>query len=167
MVSRSVENTKTLSSYFCVEQNDVPQPEEEDRNDDEIMSEIGGNSTNSDAGAILEEPCFSGGIIDVSSTENIEDNVGEQSIPTTNDFELDYENEYPTDRRILPSEIDDPLLKKAIVEHGSCKPKCVSQFENHEGKPNFLPSYYTYREIGGNIQVPRQLLCYSPSLKKP
>ena len=58
-------------------------------------------------------------------------------------------------------------MKRAIIEHGSCKPKCKSQFENHEGKPNFLPNYYSYHEQGGNIEVPRQWLCYSPSLKKP
>ena len=80
-------------------------------------------------------------------------------------IELDLTNEYPTDRGILPADIKDTALKRVIIEHGSCKPRCEYNFVNSDGKQNFLPSYYSYRE--DNIEVPRQRLCYSPSLQKP
>ena len=66
---------------------------------------------------------------------------------------------------MLPADIDDSLLKHAIIEHGPCRPKCESSFVNEHGKVNFNPSYYFHKD--GNIEVPRQWLCYSPSLKKP
>ena len=98
-------------------------------------------------------------IIRVSENEDVQEDVD-----VTESVVLNLNNEYPTDRGILPSDVKDPM-RLAIIEHGPCRPQCSLSFANDNGKTNFIPSYYTHRV--GNIEIPRQWLCYSPSLNKP
>ena len=184
-IAKSAENTKPLFSYFGI-QKEIGESScsVDNSNSNEGNSSVDDNNdfsesthliTNEDVGDMMTDSDvrFMAEEVDVTNiantevddglnTENINVEVGESD---EINFELNFENEYPTDRGILPTDVNDPVLKRAIIEHGSCKPKCVSHFENQEGKTNFFPSYYSYRD--GNIVVPRQWLCYSPSLKKP
>ena len=78
---------------------------------------------------------------------------------------IDFNNDYPTDRGLFSGDITDADLKRAIIGHGPCKPTSEKYFTNPEGLPNFRESYYHHTD--GNIKVPRQWLCYSPTLNRP
>ena len=174
-IAKSVDNTKPLSSYFGAQAEGGESSRSNDDSDNNInTNEHEGHAGGHDLMATLSQSDDNDFMISADETNNSNDDdectgdvdkvIGEvEDVPKT--FDLDFEKEYPTDRGVLPADVEDPKLKRAIIEHGPCRPKCLTHFVNDEGKTNFISSYYSYRD--GNIEVPRQWLCYSPFLKKP
>ena len=162
-VAKSVENTNRLTSYFS------------------SSSSVAADSTDNDASSEVDSCFDNNNTCDVDSLKDNE--VGDDGIPrtetddsaaststtnTNNQFEqtiLDLQNEFPTDRGILPGDVFDSDLKRAILQHGPCKPTSETHFTNPDGKPNFKAAFY--HRTDDSITIPRQWLCYSPTLNRP
>ena len=158
--AKSVENTKSLDSYFgkngqgssssasfdvvSVDNSigGIPLSERNDNEDENANNDSGGD-------LVCDDECFSSNTVPERTAETVH---------------LDFTQKYPTDRGMLPRDVNDDL-KREIIGHGPCRPKCEVNFVNEHGKANFFPSYYYRRQ--DNIEVSRQWLCYSPSLQKP
>ncbi len=173
-IKKSVENTKSLCSYFGVQRKDGESSSATASssmlNSDAADVSVTGSDEEDSLMVVDSEISISNEIASNECTEGEEEDliigVSEiDDVDVTESVVLNLDNEYPTDRGILPSDVEDPILRRTIIEHGPCRPQCSSEFVNDDGKTNFIPSYYSHRV--GNIEVPRQWLCYSPSLKKP
>ena len=196
-IVKSVENTKSLFSYFANPPNQNNGEGSNTGNDDDADTSESEDNLNINR----DIPADDDDIDDVSvnsvdaedveprSNENSDDDDIDNNDGTDNDSStevneaavgdgddgddqhrnpsntIDLSNEFPTDRGILPADVTDPALKRTIIEHGPCKPTWEKYFTNPEGKPNFIESYYTYSH--GDINIPRQWLCYSPTLNRP
>ena len=143
--ANAVKNTAKLSSYFNLNNDNNEETESGERGLDEDIVEQN----------VLEEG-------NIAENENDEILV-DMGTEVNEANELDMSDKYPTDRGNFPGDIQDPSLKRAILEHGSCRP--TDNFFNTEGKVNFTASYYFHTV--DNIQIPRQWICYSPKLKRP
>ena len=135
-IAKSVKNTKSLSSYFGVQRKDgesssatasssmlddsdasVNGSDEEDSLmvvDSEISVSNEIEETSNECKGGEEEDL----IIRVSENEDVQEDVD-----VTESVVLNLNNEYPTDRGILPSDVKDPV-RLAIIEHGPCRPQC-------------------------------------------
>ena len=173
-IAKSVENTKSLTSYFSSASSGHVE-HGATSSDNTTTNEIDGET--SDNNISDTEPPDK--ISDTETPDNISDtetpfdgqedadssNAGSSAGNLENHILLDFHSKFPTDRGILPGDINDCNLKRTIVQHSPCKPKSETNFINPEGKPNFRADFY--RRTDGNITAPRQWLCYSPTLKRP
>ena len=156
-IAKSVENTKSLTSYFSsassghVEHgatssdNTTTNEIDGETSDNNISdTETPDNISDTETADNISDTETPDNISDTETPDNISDtetpfdgqedadssNAGSSAGNLENHILLDFHNKFPTDRGILPGDITDCNLKRTIVQHGPCKPKSETNFIN-------------------------------------
>ena len=72
----------------------------------------------------------------------------------------------PTDRAIFQLGILPSEVRSAILHHGPCRPKVSFAISSENGNRCMFPETH-YHAHSGAMEIERQWLCFSPTMKKP
>ncbi|XP_060864291.1 zinc finger MYM-type protein 1-like [Metopolophium dirhodum] len=108
----------------------------------------------------------------IQSHSSIESNEDFNNLGISDDFSLDLNCEFPTDRGKFPDIIKNSNLKRQIISFGPCKPNIkfplsTTYFEDSKDSKSrkFSVEYYFTTNLSGQ-KIPRGWLCYSIILDK-
>ena len=82
------------------------------------------------------------------------------------DQELDLTLDNPTDRALFQLDRLPTKLRTAIIHHGPCRPKGQFAIRGENGNIRIFYERH-YHAHSGAMEIERQWLCFSPTMKKP
>ena len=82
------------------------------------------------------------------------------------DQELDLTLDNPTDRALFQLGRLPTKLRTAIIHHGPCRPKGQFAIRGENGNIRIFYERH-YHAHSGAMEIERQWLCFSPTMKKP
>ena len=82
------------------------------------------------------------------------------------DQELDLTLDNPTDRALFQLGRLPTILRTAIIHHGPCRPKGQFAIRGENGNIRIFYERH-YHAHSGAMEIERQWLCFSPTMKKP